>query len=42
MTIQFNTIIFKKVPTNEVRTGTEIAVLKKYFTSGLLTIQKIF
>ena len=42
MTIQFNTIIFKKVPTNEVRTGTEIAVLKKYFTSGFIDDPKDF
>ena len=42
MTILFNTIIFKKVPTNEVRTGTEIAVLKKYFTSGFIDDPKDF
>ena len=42
MTIQFNTIIFKKVPANEVGTGTEIAVLKKYFTSGFIDDPKDF
>lgn len=42
MTIQFNTIIFKKVPANEVGTGTEIALLKKYFTSGFIDDPKDF
>ncbi|MDB4161782.1 AAA family ATPase [Bacteroidia bacterium] len=36
MSTQFNKIIFKKVPPNEVGTGTEIAILKDYFTTGLI------
>ena len=33
---QFNKIIFKKVPANEVGTGTEIGILKNYFISGFI------
>jgi hypothetical protein len=31
-----NTLIFKKVPKNELGTGTEIAILKKYFDDNLI------
>ena len=39
---QYNTIIFKKVPGNEVETGTEISILKKYFKNGFIDDPKDF
>lgn len=39
---QYNTIIFKKVPGNEVASGTEISILKKYFTASLIDDPKDF
>ena len=39
---QYNTIIFKKVPGNEVDSGTEIAILKRYFTKGFIVDPKDF
>ena len=39
---QYNTIIFKKVPGNEVESGTEISILKKYFKNGFIDDPKDF
>ena len=34
-------IFIKKVPDNEIGTGTEISILKTYFDNNLITIQDI-